>query len=405
VRISDGGAGGRDPKLAELYARIGTLFARSESRARAADYVEGLLSGVARKNSWQVAAHAGHVSPDGIQWLLTRAPWSADALRDLTRDYVAENLGDDRAVVVLDHIAFPKRGDKSVGVARQRTGQGKRMTNCQLAIVAYYVSRRGIAIIDRELYLPPQWIEAPERRRAAGVSDRVDHATRSELAAAMLARVGAAGLPLAAVAAGWSGRGAPVREYCARHHVPYAEEITPQYPVLDSPGGRPLQAGNLARLIPASSFEAGQGDSDEATATLRLGSGSPDGTATSLLVRRAGTSAGNRYFLCHAPPATAAATLLSAVNALPTVRRHIADARVEVGLDHYEVRKWEPWYRHISLSLLAMAYLAVTRAGPDPARTAADADAADTRLPVQRTEETPPSQWRPAPLTTKPSHQ
>jgi len=77
-----------DPRLVASFARVEHLFARTESRTRAADYIQGLLSGIRRKNSWRVAAYAGHSSPDGIQWLLTRAPWSAGALRDITREYV-----------------------------------------------------------------------------------------------------------------------------------------------------------------------------------------------------------------------------------------------------------------------------------------------------------------------------
>lgn len=352
----------RDPRLEEACARISLLFARSESRSRAIDYVEGLLSGVARKNSWQVAAHAGHATPDGIQWLLSRAPWSADALRDITRNYVLEKLGDERAVVVLDEIAFPKRGDKSVGVARQRVGPERRVENCQVGVFMAYVSPKGTAIIDRELYLPhPEWSQNSARCRAAGVPDHVRHASKAQLARRMLARALTAKVPLSAVVVGGSCSGAPVREYLAAQRLTSVEEISGRHPVVELAAGGPVDADTLARLIPQSAFEQGYPAGGSA-ATLRLGLAGADGLLASLLVRTGDEPADLRYFLCHAPRWAPLGSLVTTADTHALARQYIARGRIEAGLDHYEVRKWEPWYRHVTLSLFAMAYLAVSRA-------------------------------------------
>jgi len=353
----------RGPGLEEACARIGGLFARSESRARAADYVQGLLSSIARKNSWQVAAHAGHTSPDGIQWLLTRAPWSANALRDITRSYVMEQLSDERAVVVYDDIGFTKRGDKSVGVARQRVGSNGRLENCQVGVFMAYVSAKGTALTDRELYLPrPEWAGDAARRRAAGVPPEVRYATKSQIATRMLARALATDVPIGSVVAGQSCAGAPIKEYCAARRLTLTEEISAQHPVADSRTDRPIAAAALGRLIPLAAFERGYPGGGSA-ATLRLGPPGIDGQQTSLLVRSRTTGhADCRYFLCHAPQWTPLGNLVTAADAHSNAREYVARSRIEAGLDQYEVRKWEPWYRHITLSMFAMAYLAVRRA-------------------------------------------
>ena len=332
-----------------------------------------------------MAAHAGHASPDGIQWLLTRAPWSADALRDITRDYVLEQLGDDRAVAVFDDIAFAKRGSKSVGVARQRVGSNRRLENCQVGVFMAYVSAKGTALIDRELYLPrAEWSEDAVRRAAAGVPADVRYATRSQLATRMLALASAAGVPIGSVVVGQSCAGAPIREFCAARRLPLTEEISAHHLVADARAERPIEAGALGRLIPLAAFERGY-PSGGSAATLRLGQPGMDGHQNSLLVRSLTTGhADCRYFLCHAPQWTPLGNLVAAADAHSYAREYIARSRVEAGLDHYEVRKWEPWYRHVTLSMFAMAYLAVSRAEGVSTAQLDHLDELDS-IPAQRT--------------------
>src|SRR5215207_7713588 len=102
--------------LAAVDARLAPHFGRAELRDRARDYVRGLLSGAERKNGWQLAEAAGHATPYGVQHLLGRAHWDADAVRDELRAYVLEQLGDQDAVLIVDETGFLKKGTKSVGV-------------------------------------------------------------------------------------------------------------------------------------------------------------------------------------------------------------------------------------------------------------------------------------------------
>src|SRR5215212_12045122 len=115
-------------------------FARSEVRERAQDYLLGLLSEVERKNSWQLAEVAGNSTPYGIQHLLGRANWDADAVRDELRDYVVEHLADDESSLVVDETGFIKKGEKSVGVKRHYTGTAGKTENCQVGVFLAYAS-------------------------------------------------------------------------------------------------------------------------------------------------------------------------------------------------------------------------------------------------------------------------
>jgi SRSO17 transposase len=156
-------------ELAAVAARIGRHFVRSEPRRRAAGYLRGLPSGTERKNGWQLAEHLGDPTPDGVQHLLARADWDADAVRGDLLGYVAEHLGDAAGVLVVDETGFLKKGTKSVGVARQYSGTAGRIENCQVGVFLVYATSRGRALLDRALYVPKEWADDPGRRKVAGV--------------------------------------------------------------------------------------------------------------------------------------------------------------------------------------------------------------------------------------------
>ncbi|MFE4337567.1 transposase, partial [Streptomyces sp. NPDC056831] len=102
-------------------ARIAGRFRRVEPRATARSFVLGLLSGVERKNCWQLAEQAGHTRLGPMQRLLRSARWEADEVRDEVRSYVLDHLGGD-GVLIVDETGFLKKGDRSAGVQRQYTG-------------------------------------------------------------------------------------------------------------------------------------------------------------------------------------------------------------------------------------------------------------------------------------------
>ncbi len=181
----------------QMCERIGPVFARSETRERAQVYLRGLLSPIERKNGWQLAEEAGEASPYAMQYLLDRARWDSERLRDELRAYVCERLGDPQGVVAVDETGFVKKGSKSVGVQRQYSGTAGRIENCQLGVFLSYASPKGHTLLDRELYLPKSWTQNPARCQEADVPTEVSFATKPELAARMLWRTLDAGVPVA----------------------------------------------------------------------------------------------------------------------------------------------------------------------------------------------------------------
>ena len=172
----------------ELMGRIAGRFARVEPRRRVRQFVAGLLAELPRPNCWTIAEHVGEASPYGLQHLLGRAVWDADAVRDDVRGYVVEQLADPQAVLVVDETGDLKKGAATVGVQRQYTGTAGRTENAQVTVWLTYASRVGHGLIDRALYLPRCWTDDPARRTAAGVPDSVGFATKPALARQMIAR-------------------------------------------------------------------------------------------------------------------------------------------------------------------------------------------------------------------------
>jgi len=183
--------------LTDIERRLAPYFERAEPRRHAMAYLRGLLSPAERKNSWQLAEASGDATPYGLQHLLGRALWDPEAVRDELRTYVIEHLGETKAVLVIDETGFLKKGRHSAGVARQYSGTAGRIENCQIGVFLAYASRHGHAWLDRELYVPKEWTDDPGRCQQAGIPQDRRFATTPALAAQMLARSLAAGVPAA----------------------------------------------------------------------------------------------------------------------------------------------------------------------------------------------------------------
>ena len=182
-------------EVAAVGERIGRHFARREPRERAAGSVRGLLGDADRKNGWHLAEALGEATPDGVQHLLARADWDADAVRDDLLGYVAEHLSHADGVLVVDETGFLKTGAQSCGVARQYSGTAGRVENCQVGVFLGYVTSKGRALLDQALYLPKAWAEDAARRAEAEVPAGTRFATKLVLARRTVERAVAAGVP------------------------------------------------------------------------------------------------------------------------------------------------------------------------------------------------------------------
>src|SRR5712691_3235876 len=356
--------------LEALHSRLRRRFVRSEPWRRVLAYLRGLLSPVERKNGWQLAEQAGESTPDGMQHLLARADWDADAVRDDLRGYVVEHLGDGGAVLVVDETGFVKKGTKSAGVQRQYSGTAGRIENCQIGVFLVYASARGRTFLDRELYLPQDWAADAARRREAAVPEAVAFQTKPQLAQAMLQRAVAAGVPASWVTGdAVYGGDRRLRTWLEAQHLAYVLAIKRTELLWTQSVGTPAAAAALAAAVPAGEWarlSAGEGAKgprlyDWARVSLRPPQA--PGWAHWLLVRRGLADPTDRAdYVCFCPAGTSLGALVRVAGARWAIEESFESAKGEVGLDHYEVRRWPGWYRHITLALLAHAYLTVTRA-------------------------------------------
>jgi SRSO17 transposase len=353
--------------LDDLHARIAPRFRRSEARERAKRYLAGLLDRVERKNGWQLAEHLGEAGPQGVQRLLNAADWDADAVRDDLRSYVIEQLGGADGVLIIDETGFLKKGAKSVGVQRQYSGTAGRRENCQIGVFLGYASDRGRTFLDRELYLPQEWAGDAERRREAGVPDDVAFATKPALARQMLERAFAGAVPAAWVAGDEIyGNDAGLRRWLEGNGRPYALAAPCNHTVWHY--GKQERADALMASLPDAAWgtlscgEGAQGERLYDWSCIRLPYESATGMAHWLLARRGRSDASElAYFRVFGPATAPLEELVRVAGTRWAIEESFEDAKGVVGLDHYEVRKWNAWYRHITLALLAHAYLEVTR--------------------------------------------
>ena len=367
--------------LDALHARIARRFRRVEVRARARRYLEGLLGRVERKNGWQLAEQSGERHPRGVQRLLDGARWDAEAVRDDLRAYVVEHLGDPGAVLVVDETGFLKKGTKSVGVQRQYSGTAGRRENCQVAVFLCYVGTRGRAFLDRALYLPKSWSEAPDRRTAAGVPTAVRFATKPQLAKTLLARAFAAEVPAAWVAGDtvYGGNG-QFRQWLEAERQAYILAVPHTHRVW-RPDGRSRSAKRVVESLPADAWQrlaAGEGAQGPrwydwtAVALPAAALGGPVPMASWLLARRSVSDPTElAYYRAYGPAGTPLTELVRVAGSRWAIEVGFEQAKGEVGLDEYEVRTWDAWHRHITLALLAHAYLEVTRTTSDLEKGAA----------------------------------
>lgn len=355
-------------ELGALKARLGPVFGRREVRESFGGFVDGLLSGVARKTGWLLAEQAGLERPWRMQALLGRSHWDADRLRDATRRYVVDALGEASGVLVVDETGFLKKGVHSVGVARQYSGTAGRIENCQVGVFVAYASRFGQALIDRQLYLPEPWAKDDARRAAAGVPADVAFATKPALARRMIAEALDSGLPCAWVLAdAVYGSDYQTRHLLEARGQPYVLAIrsTHTLRLLTTEGLLQTNPAELAASLPAEDWHAHA--AGEGAKGLRLydwaGIALPwtnaPGFRRWLLIRRSRANPrALAYYFVFAPETAGLAELAGAAGLRWTIEECFQRAKDDLGLDHCEARSWHGWHRHMSLVMAAAAFLA-----------------------------------------------
>jgi SRSO17 transposase len=375
-------------------ARFADVFGRKEPRAQAAKYLRGLMSSVPRKNSWQVAEVVGDRIPDAMQRLLYRSKWSADAARDRLRQFVVEVFGEEDAIGVVDESGFIKKGKHSVGVKRQYSGTAGKVENCQIGTFLSYATTKGHVFLDRRLYLPEEWCNDSERRKRAKVPEDVVFQTKPKQGMAMLEHAWQAGVSMRWVAGDEVyGASTDLRDLVADSGRLYVLAVRTNTPVWTT---RP----QVVEYI--------QNEQDPSRTKVRLAEGAPSSVTVKEVVdrwserrwQRLTVAEGEKglitydwacqrivekcdglpgrdawliarrslsdptdiaYYLSNAPADTPLLKLAQVASTRYTVEQCIEEAKGETGLDEYEVRHWHSWHRHITLSMMAHAWLASVR--------------------------------------------
>jgi SRSO17 transposase len=375
-------------------ARFADVFCRKEPRAQATKYLRGLLASVPRKNSWQVAEVIGDRTPDATQRLLYKAKWSADAARDRLQQFVVEVFGEEDGIGVVDETGFIKKGNHSVGVKRQYSGTAGKIENCQIGTFLSYWTAKGHVFLDRRLYLPKEWCNDPERREQAKVPTDETFQTKPEQAMAMLEHAWQAGVPMRWVAGDEVyGDSTALRDLIARFERWYVLTVRTSTPVwTERPQvvepepqerGRPPTKVRLAEDAPSAttvkevvdswresrwqSLTVAEGEKGLITydwACQRIVekcNGLPGRDAWLIARRSLNDPTDIAYYLSNAPADTPLLKLAQVASTRYTVEQCIEEAKGETGLDEYEVRYWHSWHRHITLSMMAHAWLASVR--------------------------------------------
>src|SRR3954454_3568576 len=356
LMAADGVLGWRD-ELDVLKQRLGPLFVRPEPRRQAGVYLEALLSGVQRKNGWQLAEQIGDARPWRTQRVLSHVQWDQDAARDICREYVIAHIGSPDGVLVVDETGFLKKGMHSAGVARQCSGTAGQVDNCQIGVFLTYASSKGHALIDRALYLPEAWCADAARREEVAIPDETVFATKPALAQQMIIRALDAGVSCAWVLGDEVyGSDRKVRAALEQREQAYVLTVRNNeklWAVRENKTGW-YTAAELAAARPASTWRchsAGAGTKGERFydwARLRLarrpGPEQPHGQHWLLIRRNRQDPDDIAYYVVFGPADTSLATLARVAGMRWTVEECFEVAKQEVGLDDDEVRSWQGWY-------------------------------------------------------------
>jgi SRSO17 transposase len=356
-------------ELRHLHARIAPFFARPEPRKRCLLYLQGMLSDVARKNGWQLAEQAGETRPDGMQRLLSKAVWDEDRVRDELRTYVLEHLGAEHAIAAIDETSFPKRGDKSAGVAPQYCGTTGQVENCQVGVFLSYISPLGHTLLDRELYLPHHWVEDRLRCEEAGIPETVRFQTKCELARRMMERLQQAHVSIDWVVADpVYGNNLDLRTWLEDQGYWYVLAVahTEQIGIMTPDGPRLMTVKQAEHLLVKSQ--------DWQCLSVRTGTKGPlrfdwacfpllhrwaDDQRHWVLIRRIPNDPTEKtYYLLFGPVGTTLEVMARAIGARWCIEEAFENGK-DIGLDHYEARSFVGWFRHMTLVLLVLAMLTV----------------------------------------------
>ena len=380
-------------ELWEFQSVFHDCFARSEPRAHFFDYMVGQFSKLERKSIEPMALQVEGGTIRGMQRFISDVSWDEEQMRWNYHQLVAEEMGEPDGVLMFDETGFVKKGKDSVGVARQYCGTLGKVENCQVGVFAGYASRQGYALVDKRLFLPEVWWTDAyaARRTRCNVPDELTFQSKPQLAAAMLEAMAQEGLlPFKYIVAdclygnsptfldavdACVGRTALVaipsetrcwlqRPRTADKHYRYKGEARAKRVV--EPDSAPCMVATVAASLPASSWyrrkvsEGTKGPIVYEFARQRVTlckDGLPERTVWLVIKRTTGVEKAYSYYISNAPASTPLRTFVWLSSVRWAVEQCFEEAKTELGMAHYEVRKYPGWHHHMLTTMLAHFFL------------------------------------------------
>jgi SRSO17 transposase len=381
-------------ELWEFQSNFHDCFPRSETRAHFFDYMVGQLSRLERKSIEPMALHVKGGTIRGLQRFISDVPWDEEHMRWTYHQLVADAMGDPEGVLMVDETGFVKKGKESVGVARQYCGTLGKVENCQVGVFAGYASRHGYALVDQRLFLPEAWFTDAyaARRTRCNVPTELTFQSKPQLAAAMVQALAQEDLlPFKYVVAdclygnspafweaieacvGVSAFVAIPAETRCWFQRPRTEDKTYTYKgdvrvkrVAVAPTNVPSSVAAVAASLPASSWyrrtvsEGTKGPLVYEFARQRITlckDGRPERTVWLVLKRSIGGEPTYTYYLSNAPVSTPLRTFVWLSGLRWAVEQCFEEGKTELGMDHYEGRKYPGWHHHMLTTMLAHFFL------------------------------------------------
>ena len=354
----------------EFMQAIAQCFTRIEPTLHAQQYIQGLLSDLDRKNGWQLAEAVGDTTPYGKQHLLGRAKWSADHMLAVIWDDLQDSLGRDHVTLIVDDTGFLKKGQSSVGVKRQYTGTAGRTENCQIGVFLSYWTPQGHSLWDRQLFVPEEWLDDEDLRRKGKIPDHVVYQTKIEIGRSMCQRALDAGVEAEwLLADSLYGKAFAFRSFFERRGIQYVVGV-PKSQHMTYQAHRQRVDKVAARFAPdqwarASAGMGTKGPREADWLLLPHGIACEDGFRKYVLCRRFVDEDEISYFFVLAREEVGFQEIIEAEGRRWAVEEDIATGKGQAGLDEYEVRSWHGWYRHITLSMAACAFLTRIKVSQD----------------------------------------
>ena len=345
-----------------FWSKFDNCFSYAKTAVRARDYVRGLMSGIERKNGWQLAEFIGVEAPNAVQNFLSRAVWVADKARDqllkISPSYLLED--GERGSLIIDETGFIKKGGHSAGVKRQYSGTAGRIENSQIGVFMALAGSKGHALVDRELYLPKEWCADRQRLQSVGIHEQAIFQTKQQLAIKMLERAFSHGIqPHWVLADALYGSSYEFRKYLLDKKQAYVVAVSRQQHI--SMNFQQIRVDAAIENFPPkawSKITAGTGAKGERWyewSFTKLCWTASEGMSQYLRARRNIKKPEDiSYYFCHAPDEVSLNELARAAGQRWHIESCFEYAKQEVGLDEYEARSWKGWYHHITLSMTGL---------------------------------------------------